>query len=319
MKKLLSIKDLSIAFRIFNQTPKVVDGVTFSLAPGECLAIVGESGSGKSTLGKAIVGLNPKETTLNQSGHIFYKETDLLTLPEPILRTYRGKEIAMIFQDTLSSLNPTMQVGKQVLESFLKHHPKLSKEIAYKKVIELFEWIGIQEPEKRFYQYPHQLSGGLRQRIVIAIALAAEPKILIADEPTSSLDATIQVQILDLFKKIQHDLEMSIIFITHDLSIVSGFASRILVMYAGSIIEDAPTEVLLNAPKHPYTKKLLQSIPRLNLKKTDRLIPIDGSPPSLSNPVTGCPFHPRCDLATDRCKQEKPLLTTTKTACWLYD
>ncbi len=318
MTPLLSVKNLSIAFRIFNRIHRVVDDVSFSLSSGECIAIVGESGSGKSTLVKSLIGLNPSETTVIEGGHIFYKGTDLISLNEKELRCYRGKEIAMIFQDSLSSLNPTMCVGKQVLESYMKHHPKVSKEIATQKVLELLTWIGIPQPLERFYQYPHQFSGGMRQRIVIAIALAAEPRILIADEPTSALDATIQVQILELLKKIQKELGMSIIFITHDLSIVSGFTSRILVMYGGSIVEEAATQTLLESPSHPYTKKLLHSIPRFKLQKSDLLIPIEGSPPSTLNPIRGCPFHPRCDHALDICSKEKPSMKSNNTACWLY-
>ena len=319
MNDLLSVKNLSVSFRIFNQSYKALDNVSFSIDSGVCLAIVGESGSGKSTLGKTILGLNPLDKTLIESGHVYYRGKDLITLNQSELRSYRGKEISMIFQDPLTSLNPTMRVGNQVLESFLKHHPKITKKIAHKKVIELFNWIGISNPEERFYYYPHQFSGGMRQRIVIAIALAPNPKILIADEPTSALDPTIQIQILDLLKKIQTDLKMSIIFITHDLSIVSRFASRTLVMYAGTIIEDSKTEELLTNPTHPYTQKLLRSIPRLNLNKNDRLIPINGSPPSILHPIAGCPFEPRCDKALDICKTKRPSITNTKPACWLYD
>ncbi len=317
MNKILSIKNLSISFRVFNQTYKVLDDVSFSIDRGECIAIVGESGSGKSTLGKALLGLNPLATTIIEDGGIYYQGTNLLKLDQSSLRAYRGKEISMIFQDPLTSLNPTMRVGNQVLESFLKHHPQITKEVAKRKVIELFNWIGIHNPEERFYHYPHQFSGGMRQRVVIAIALAPNPKILIADEPTSALDPTIQIQILDLLKKIQTDLKMSIILITHDLSIVSRFTSRTIVMYAGTILEDGPSETLLQEPSHPYTQKLLKSIPRLGLNKRDRLIPIIGSPPSILHPISGCPFHPRCDQALDICKKERPNMNTKNSACWL--
>ncbi len=319
MNEILSVENLSISFQILGKSYKALNQVSFSLNQGECLAIVGESGSGKSTLGKSILGLNPIEKTSIETGTINYRGKDLLKLTPSNLRHIRGKEISMIFQDPLASLNPTMQVGCQVLESFLIHHPKMTKQIARKKVIELFTWIGISNPEERYHHYPHELSGGMRQRIIIAIALAPNPKLLIADEPTSSLDPTIQVQILDLLKKIQTDLKMSIIFITHDLSIVSRFASRTIVMYAGTILEDNATKKLLETPIHPYTQKLLKSIPRLNLNKSDRLIPIPGSPPSILYPIDGCPFHPRCDQALDICKKKRPSLNSCKTACWLYD
>jgi ABC-type dipeptide/oligopeptide/nickel transport system ATPase component len=250
MNELLVVENLCV--KLGGAT--VLDHVGFSVKAGECIAIVGESGSGKTTLGKAIVGLNPINTSLVEAGVILYKEKDLLKMNEINLRSYRGKEISMIFQDPLSALNPTMSVGNQVMESFLKHYPKLKKKQAQKKVIELFDWVGISNPEERFYQYPHQFSGGMRQRVVIAMALAPNPKILIADEPTSALDSTIQVQILDLLKKIQRELNMSILFITHDLNIALHFASRTLVMLNGKIVEDLKKGA---TPKHEYTTCLL--------------------------------------------------------------
>ncbi len=250
MNTLLVVENLCVKFA----DRAALDHISFSLETGECIAIVGESGSGKTTLGKAILGLNPKTSSEVYRGSILYKGRELLKLDESELRGYRGKEISMIFQDPLSALNPTMTIGNQVMESFLKHHPKLSKIQAHKKVIEILSWVGISNPEERFYHYPHQFSGGMRQRVVIAIALAPNPKILIADEPTSALDATIQVQILALLKKIQEELKMSIIFITHDLNIALNFASRSLVMLEGKIVEDLKKG---SAPTNRYTKSLL--------------------------------------------------------------
>jgi peptide/nickel transport system ATP-binding protein len=264
------VSNLSLSFKFFGKKLPVLKNINLSIKEGESIAIVGESGSGKTTLGKSLLGLNPLSQTVVESGEIIYKNNNLLSLSETSLNRFRGKEIGMIFQDPLTSLNPTMSVGNQVLETIIKHDAKLDKKEAKKRVIKLFEWLGINNAEERFNHYPHQFSGGMRQRVVIAIALAPRPKILIADEPTSALDATIQIQILDLLKKIQEELKMSIILITHDLSLISCFTTKTVVMYRGEIVEEAETKTLLSDPKHPYTKKLVGSIPKLHTDKSNR-------------------------------------------------
>lgn len=322
-KTILQVKNLSISFIQDGKLVPAVKDVSFSLRKGETLAIVGESGSGKSVTAKALVGLNPPETSVINSGSVIYNNEDLLLLSKEKLRLYRGKEIAMIFQDPISYLNPTMTVGKQIQENYLQHHKHASRQEAKEAALEYLHLVGLPNPSKQFKAYPHELSGGMRQRVMIAITLVAEPKILIADEPTTALDMTIQAQILDLLKKVQEKLGMSIIFITHDLNIVAGFCSHIKVMYAGSIIESASTLNLFKTPKHPYTQKLLQSIPRLDLKRTDRLIPIEGAPPSCLEMIPGCSFCPRCPHAMKICNEIAPDLKLidedTGVACWLYE
>lgn len=299
MRKILTVEDLKVSF----SKHLVLRGVSFSLFEGERLAIVGESGCGKSVTARALMGLNPKEISKMESGKIIYGERDLLQLPEEELRKYRGSEIAMIFQDPMASLNPTMSVGKQVQEILPSREG----------VIALFRRVGIPEPVDRYHFYPHQLSGGMRQRVMIAIALAGNPKILIADEPTTALDVTIQAQILDLLKNIQQEMKMSIIFITHDLSLVAGFCSRILVMYAGVIVENAKVERLFTEPAHPYTKKLLRALPRLDLGCDEPLIPIEGLPPRFTESIQGCGFFSRCPESKEVCKTHSPTLRSVNT------
>ena len=310
MKEILKVSHLSVKFSTLRQEIEAVKDVSFSLFKNEALAIVGESGCGKSTLVKANMGLNPKDTSQVTSGEICYKNTNLLELSEEELRSYRGGEIGMIFQDPMASLNPTMKVGKQIEESYILHHPHTTKAEAYEQVLYLLHLVEIPDPENRYHLYPFELSGGMRQRIMIALSLAANPHVLIADEPTTSLDVTIQSQILEQLKALQKKMGMSIIFITHNLSLVAGFCSRIIVMYGGAIVESAPTDVLFNNPKHPYTRKLLASIPRIDQRKTDKLTPIEGHPPSPREKINGCPFHPRCPFKTDKCKMTMPMLTS---------
>jgi len=324
MKKnpILQVENLSVSFKINNTNYMAVGDISFSLYKKESIAIVGESGSGKTVTAKAIIGLNPRETSNVDSGHIYYKNTDLLTLSENELRKFRGKEISMIFQDPLASLNPTMKIGKQIKESVQQKYPHISNIEALNKVLELLYLVGIPSPAKTYHAYPHELSGGMRQRVLIAIALGAEPKILIADEPTTALDVTIQAEILDLLKRLQEKLGMSIIFITHDMSLVAGFCSEIIVMYGGRIVEKAPTFTLFEKPKHPYTKKLIESIPRFDLKKSDIFTPIDGSPPLLTSSFSGCRFCPRCFHAMNICNKKNPpnieMNEENSVACWLY-
>ena len=308
-REILKIVNLSLSFSTMGEKMTAVENASLSLYKNETLAIVGESGCGKSALVKAIMGLNPPEITHTTSGEIWFQQKNLLTLKEPELRKYRGHEIGMIFQDPMASLNPTMKVGKQIEESFVLYHPKTTSKQIYEEIIERLHLVGISQPEKVYHLYPFELSGGMRQRIMIAISLAANPKILIADEPTTALDVTIQAQILHQLMQIQKKLGMSIIFITHNLALVAGFCSRIAVMYGGHIVESALTETLFENPKHPYTKKLLASIPRIDQNKEEKLTPISGHPPSPLEKVHGCPFHPRCQFTTDLCMTTNPELT----------
>lgn len=321
MNKILTVQNLKISFTDTAKRHLVLRGISFDLFEGESLAIVGESGSGKSVLAKAITRLNPLESSRVESGSIQYKKRDLLELSEKEIREYRGKEIGMIFQDPLTFLNPTMKVGKQVQENLIQK-PLKSLPSPTERVLELFKLVGITDPKECYQLYPHQISGGMRQRVMIALALAAEPKILIADEPTTALDVTIQAQILQLLKHIQTKLHMSIIFITHNLSLIPGFCDRILVMYAGAIVEMARSKELFTSPKHPYTRKLLRAIPQLHLDNTE-LTPIEGSPPNLMLAIAGCSFYPRCPFATPKCRSEDPATFSFEgertVACWQYE
>ncbi|MDN3508197.1 MAG: ABC transporter ATP-binding protein [Simkaniaceae bacterium] len=321
---LLELKGLRVTFRQRDRSVYAVRNVSFSLRSSETLAIVGESGCGKTITAKAILGLINSPALDIESGEILYKGQDLLKLSENEMQAIRGKEIGMIFQDPMTSLNPTMKIGRQITEGMIYHNPKITKEEAYRKGIELLRLVGISEPEVRFHQYPHELSGGMRQRVMIAIALAPAPKILIADEPTTALDVTIQAQILELLKEIQAKTKTSIIFITHDLSIVSNISHRVLVMYAGRIIEMSETDQLYATPSHPYTQRLLKSIPRIDTDITDELTPIEGAPPDMSEIPLGCPFAPRCESPMNICIKQLPPLFKVEdkeqcAACWNHD
>lgn len=322
MKNLLHVEDLNISFTQRKRKLHAVRGVSFSIKEGETLGIVGESGCGKSVTAKSLLGLMPKHYT-EASGKILYQDQDLMSFSEKKMQTIRGKEISMIFQDPMTSLNPTLKIGFQILEGFKRCYPGIPHEEALKYAIEMLDLVGIPQPADRIDSYPHTLSGGMRQRVMIALALASKPKLLIADEPTTALDVTIQAQILDLLKKIQHTLRTSIILITHDLSVVAGFCDRILVMYAGKIVEEATVDELFYAPKHPYTQRLLQSKPRLDMSQDQPLIPIEGTPPDLSLPLKGCSFCARCPFAMNICRSETPPLfeigSGHKAACWLHD
>jgi len=323
MKKLLSLKDLRIILKTEYGPVHAVRGVSFDLFEGESLAIVGESGCGKSVTCKSILRLIPDHVTQTRGGEIEFDGKNLLQLSERKMQKIRGKRIGMVFQDPMTSLNPTMPVGKQIIESYVKHFPNVSKTMAYNKGIDLLKMVKIPDPALRFHQYPHELSGGIRQRVMIAIALAPEPDILIADEPTTALDVTIQAQILELLRELQAKFNMSIILVTHDLSIVAGFCDRILVMYGGEIIEEASTIALFDAPSHPYTQSLLRSLPRLDQSKCQDLMPIEGSPPNLMFPPTGCCFADRCQLAKPECSVNSPprieLAGNRAAKCWLYN
>jgi len=318
-EKLLEIKDERLSFFTPAGEVKALNGVSFSMDEGEVLGIVGESGSGKSVTAYSVMGLTayPGKLiggTINFNGHQIDK------MSEKEMRKIRGNEVSIIFQDPMTSLNPVYTIGNQITEVICLHTGKSKKE-AHDRAKELLELVGINEPAKRLKQYPHELSGGMRQRVMIAIALACEPKLLIADEPTTALDVTIQAQILELMQELRKKLGMSIIMITHDLGVVASMCERIAVMYAGHIVEYGTADEIFYEPKHEYTKGLIRSIPKLNVQETERLIPIEGQPVDLLNPPAGCPFAPRCANCMKICLREMPpkteLSDTHYSQCWL--
>lgn len=317
---LVTVNDLSVEFRSKTGNVQAVSGVNFSVHQSETLAILGESGSGKSTVALALMGLLPKPNGHINGGSIFFQGRDLVRLNEAERRKLRGNQMSMIFQDPLSALNPVFTVGFQIGE-VLRVHRRMSRRNVKKAVIELMEQVRIPDAKNRINDYPHQFSGGMQQRVVIAMALALQPKVLIADEPTTALDVTVQAQIMKLLKELQQSEKMGLIFISHDLGVVANNADRVAVMYAGNMVETGSVEEVFRNPAHPYTVGLMQSLPTLN-RNTSRLIPIKGSPPNLHTPPKGCPFHPRCPIAKDICKQKNPeLLEIAKgreTACHFY-
>ncbi|MYL56488.1 ATP-binding cassette domain-containing protein [Virgibacillus halodenitrificans] len=317
----LDVRNLRVSFRTDKAEVHAVRDVNFQLRKQETLAIVGESGSGKSVTAQAIMKLISQPPGEIKQGNVLYNEEDLLKKTEGSMNSIRGKEISMIFQDPMSSLNPTLTIGLQIAEAIIKHESE-TKENAYERAKELLELVGISNPEKRIHQYPHEFSGGMRQRVMIAIALSCNPKILIADEPTTALDVTIQAQIMELLKDLQQKLDMSMIIITHDLGVVANMAHRVAVMYGGKMIETGNVDELFFSPKHPYTWGLLSSIPKMESTK-ERLIAIEGSPPNLSNPPRGCPFAPRCPHVMRICVEHMPEAFKTsesqETACWILD
>ncbi|SET51431.1 oligopeptide transport system ATP-binding protein [Oceanobacillus limi] len=321
MKKLLEVNDLSVSFDTYGGEVQAVRGVSFELNEKETLAIVGESGSGKSVTAQSLMQLIPMPPGKFVGGSIMFEGEDLTGKSEKQMQRIRGKEISMIFQDPMTSLNPTMTIGNQIGEGLIKHQ-NLSKKEAHNRAIELLELVGIPNPEARVKQYPHQFSGGMRQRAMIAIALACNPKVLIADEPTTALDVTIQAQIMDLMRDLQDKTNTAIILITHDLGVVANAASRVVVMYGGKIVETGKVDEIFYNPKHPYTWGLLGSMPKIE-NKDEELQSIPGSPPDLSDPPKGCPFVSRCPYAMEVCKNHMPEYTdvsnTQKTACWLTD
>ncbi len=309
---LLSIKDLQVEFTVGEETVHAVRGLSLDLHKGETLAIVGESGSGKSVSMLSVLSLIPQPPGKIGAGQVLYGDKDLLLLPSNELRKIRGKEISMIFQDPMTSLNPTMTIGRQITE-MLELHLDMTPVQSKQKAIELLDLVEIPNPEARFGQYPIEFSGGMRQRVMIAIALSCNPKILIADEPTTALDVTIQMQILQVVNGLRSKMDMSVIWITHDLGVVAGLADRVIVMYGGQAVEVANSEDLFYRPQHPYTIGLLNSVPSIAEPVSERLIAISGLPPDLSRLTTGCAFRPRCALAHDKCKSETPRLEVKKT------
>lgn len=312
---MLEVRNLKTQIAANEGIVKAVDGVSFTVEPGETLGIVGESGSGKSVLAHSIMQLNPQPPTFYPEGSIHFEGKNLLELSEKQLRKMRGNDIAMIFQDPMSSLNPVFKVGSQLMEAILTHQ-KLSKKAARSRAIELLKDVGIPDAEKRMDDYPHQFSGGMRQRVLIAIALAGNPKLLIADEPTTALDVTIQAQILELMKKVQKKYGMAIILISHDLGVISQMADRVLVMYSGRIVEEGSAGDIFYRTSMPYSWSLLRSLPRLDGNKHDRLMNIKGQPPNLIDPPKGCNFHPRCPFATEKCLEVDPALIERGAGHW---
>lgn len=319
MEKLLEVKNLHVSFDTYGGEVKAVRGVNFDLKRGETLAIVGESGSGKSVTTKALMQLIPKPPGRIKEGEILFEGRDIAKMSEKQMQKIRGKEMSMIFQDPMTSLNPTMKVGNQIMEGLIKHQ-KMNKSQARKRVVELLELVGIPDPENRMKQYPHQFSGGMRQRVVVAIALACNPKLLIADEPTTALDVTIQAQILELMKDIQKKTDSATIFITHDLGVVANVADRVAVMYAGKIVEVGTVDDIFYNPKHPYTWGLLGSMPSLD-SEDEELYAIPGSPPDLLDPPKGDAFAARNEYAMKiDLEEEPPMFKVSDThyaATWL--
>ncbi|MFV9511184.1 ABC transporter ATP-binding protein [Tepidibacillus sp. LV47] len=318
-EKILQVKDLEVSFLTYAGEVKAVRGLSFDVEKGEAVAIVGESGSGKSVTSQAIMKLIPTPPGVYKNGQILFGGKDLIKLSNKEMESIRGSEIGMIFQDPMTSLNPTMTVGRQIAEGLMKHHG-LNKSEAMNRAVEMLKLVGIPNPEVRVKQYPHEFSGGMRQRVMIAIALACSPKLLIADEPTTALDVTIQAQIIDLMKDLQKKMNTSIIIITHDLGVVADIAQKVIVMYAGKVVEQGSVDEIFYNPQHPYTWGLLRSVPRLD-SKGNRLESIEGTPPDLLSPPNGCPFYPRCPYAMEICTAHFPdeteISPTHKTYCWL--
>ena len=302
MEELLQVKDLSISFHTYNGEVQAVRNASFDLHRKEVLAIVGESGSGKSVTMQTVLKLTPCEL---KSGQIIFDGKDITHFTDKQMQEIRGSQIGIIFQDAMTSLNPTMKIGRQITESILRHQ-KVNKAEAKEKALELLVQVGINNPEKRYHQYIHNLSGGMRQRVMIAIALACKPKLLIADEPTTALDVTIQAQIMDLLAKLKEEVGCSIVLITHDLGVVAANADRIAVMYAGQVVESGTADQIFYHCAHPYTRGLLESIPRLNAAHDARLTYIGGTPPDALNPAPGCAFSARCKYAMCICRQQAP-------------
>lgn len=320
MTTILDVQNLNVSFRVYGGEVQAVRGVSFQVKEGEAVAIVGESGSGKSVTAQTIMRLISTPPGIIKHGSIQFEGRDLLSLSEKEMQHVRGNKIGMIFQDPMTSLNPTMTIGMQIMEGLMKHQ-RLGKNAAKMRAIELLSLVGIPNPETRIHQYPHHMSGGMRQRVMIAIALSCNPSLLIADEPTTALDVTIQAQILNLMKELQKKTGTSIILITHDLGIVADLCDRVMVMYAGQIVETGTKWEIFRNPQHPYTKGLLKSLPRLDQEKGEPLVPIVGTPPDLIKPPEGCGFCSRCEHAMRICESEIPEITTLSDTqmvrCWL--
>ena len=319
MTKLLEVKNLTTQFFTTSGVVQAVDNVSFDIDEGETVAVVGESGCGKSVSALSILRLIPWPPGKIVGGSIHFGGKDLLALSDEEIRKIRGREISMVFQEPMTSLNPVLSIGLQLTET-MEHHLGISNSEAHQKAIELLGMVGISEPERRLSQYPHHLSGGMRQRVMIALALSCEPKLIIADEPTTALDVTIQAQILELMKNLTKQMGVALIVITHNLGVVARYADRVNVMYAGKLVEMGQAREIYHDPHHPYTLGLLASVPRMDQPRGTRLIPIDGQPPDLTLLDSGCAFRPRCRFAVDQCATEIPPLQTVDdehaSACW---
>ena len=319
MTKLLEVKNLTTQFFTTAGTVQAVDNVSFDIDEGETVAVVGESGCGKSVSALSILRLIPWPPGKIVAGSIHFAGQDLLALSDEEIRKIRGREISMVFQEPMTSLNPVLSIGLQLTET-MEHHLGMSNNEAHQKAVELLGMVGISEPERRLSQYPHHLSGGMRQRVMIALALSCEPKLIIADEPTTALDVTIQAQILELMKNLTKQMGVALIVITHNLGVVARYADRVNVMYAGKLVEMGQAREIYHDPHHPYTLGLLASVPRMDQPRGTRLIPIDGQPPDLTLLDSGCAFRPRCRFAVDQCATEIPPLQTVDqehaSACW---
>ena len=319
---LLEVKNLKTQFFTQDGVVKAVDDVSFYVMPGETLGVVGESGSGKSMTGLSIMRLIPNPPGKIVNGEIIFNGNDVLKMNEEQVRSIRGNDIAMIFQDPMTSLNPVLTINRQISEA-LQLHMGMNKSQARSRAIELLKMVGIPNAEERVDQYPHQFSGGMRQRVMIAMALSCNPKLLIADEPTTALDVTIQAQILDLMRNLQNETGTGVLMITHSMGVVAGMADRVQVMYAGKIVETAETEEIFANPRMPYTVGLMQSIPRLDSARREKLRPIRGLPPDLIDLPDMCPFVPRCNYAREKCEQKNPPLLEVKpghyAACWFWE
>ena len=321
MERILEVKDLQVSFNTYAGEVRAVRDVSFHINQGETLCFVGESGCGKTVTAKAIMRLLPKgQAVIKERSQIVFSGKDVLKMDGKELRNYRGNDVSMIFQDPMTSLNPTMTCGKQIIET-LRLHRGLSKEEATKEAIHMLEMVKIPDAERRIKDYPHQMSGGMRQRVMIAIALACQPHLLIADEPTTALDVTIQAQIIDLLRELKEKLNTAIILVTHDLGVVANFADRIQVMYAGQVVERGTAREIFYEAKHPYTWALLSSVPKLAKESKQELYTLQGTPPDLILPLEHCPFAARCEFCMPICKEQMPqetvLTDTHRLSCWL--
>ena len=318
---LLQVQNLKVSFHTPAGIVQAVRGVSFDLHQGETLAIVGESGCGKSVTARTIMGLTHRPGRIDPDSHILFEGQDILQFSEKRMQAYHGGDAAIVFQDAMASLNPTMTIGNQIIET-LRHHNRISRKDAEKEAVGLLRKVGISQPEERVHQYPHQLSGGMRQRVMIAIAFANKPKLLVADEPTTALDVTIQAQIIDLIRNLQKENGTSVILITHDLGVVASIADRIAVMYAGKIVEHGSSKEIFYHPRHPYTNALLSAVPRLDQNREGELTAIAGTPPDLLNPPKGCSFCTRCQFCMKACLDKEPPVyryeEDHEAACWLY-